>query len=1030
VTSSHEHGQSSVVVSVSEYRVAAGEALHFVEEVRQQHHAQRKGKVLGGPLRCAVALALEDADLVVVRSSWSLGILESAPVTGPRLRERGWGYRLPPLAELFEAKELDHRKLYEGCFAVPEPVATERGPGGDSVKWELDAVLPPMGGEGLGSDSSGSANLAAGRPWWGIVHLGLTPAARALRSRDLLRSLLMADCFHEERPPFRGTETPRPTPETLRFVPLVGLEPRAELCCLVRAQTLELLSAGALALRDWRWNKAKGPLMVERSRTVIGLGVGEAGADEPPRSHALQLRAGRARGWMFVGAIDGHDRSLPKNFRLQTSLAVPGGHCADEVVETMQERLAESFSLSQQDPLRPDLVTIARHLGYRDLVAQLDLSDRSDLSVAVGLAKLAGLRRGALGHDEDSWVSTESSISFVIGRPSPPEAETAPSPASALEPGPSTAEDSLETVDVSPPGASRGDSPTARARALMERWTVACPPGAAGSEGLPQAPHRELDASSRRLCSATLDELARSIGELPALCELLPAAEALVRVAEQARPTHARATVRPLPPDQTAKWVAALRRRMLEQTERPDPLVSTRRASRSADQPLGPGFPRLALAQWLREAAQTVFPDVCPLVRWTVDQRPKLSELPGQPGRLPEGVVLRCPMRLWWSPFQWPIALGALAEFILEHCRIGDLAEELQGRPDLGSSRHLQRALRVVGGLHAALALGGHCDEDPIGVTVSRVIRDLSEGLTYKGGLDAGLDRASLQRVFQELAHHAFSFGLSGISAHGLTWWAVGPVMAHSAVRMDTRVRHRHEDGSVCGSIGAALAQIFQVAILDKVVHPRLPGVGQLGGASDAGGVSPDILVDALRTAQGSIVDSSVVAETPVRAVVLGFHLDDERLHMLQTHPPELLRWPAQQVKLALLPEWRALVGVACAFHELGQALHKHAVGEPDGQAGDASINPHAMALHVGFLREMHKLNDGIAARNPRRTTIGARPLIPEPVYGLDSRMFLVGGSSRRTEMLRQYHSSKMRLMAKLGEQTRHGVRPMTADPP
>lgn len=1013
--------------------MAAGEALHFVEEVRQQHHAQRKGKVLGGPLRCAVALALEDADLVVVRSSWSLGILESAPVMGPRLRERGWGYRLPPLVELLradesaetepgakgpQAKELDPRKLYEGCFAVPEPVTTEREPEGNSVEWELDAVLPPMGGEGLGSESSGSANLAAGRPWWGIVHLGLTPAARELRSRDLLRSLLMADCFNEERPPFRGTDTPRPTPETLRFVPLVGLEPRAELCCLVRAQTLELLSAGALALRDWRLDGASGPLMVERSRTVIGLGVGEAGPGEPPRSHALQLRAGRARGWMFVGALDGHDRSLPGNFRLQTSLAVPGGHCADEVVQTMQERLAESFSLSQQDPLEPGLVTIARHLGYRDLVAQLDLSGRSDLSVAVGLAKLAGLRRGALGQGEDSWVSTESSISFVIGRSTP------------SAPGPTPAGGAAVDVGVPPPVAGRGDTPTARARALMERWTVACPPGAAGSEGLPQAPHRELDASSRRLCSATLDELARSIGELPALCELLPAAEALVRVAEQARPTHARATVRPLPPDQTAKWVAALRRRMLEQTERPDPLVSTRRASRSADQPLGPGFPRLALAQWLREAARTVFPDVCPLVRWTVDQRPKLTELPGQPGRLPQGVVLRCPMRLWWSPFQWPMALGALAEFILEHCRIGDLAKELQGRPDLGASRHLQRALRAVGGLHAALALGGHCDEDPIGVTVSKVVRDLSEGLTNKGGLDAGLDRASLQRVLQDLAHHAFSFGLSGISAHGLTWWAVGPVMAHSAVRMDTRVRHRHDDGSLCGSIGAALAQILQVAILDRVVHPRPPDVGQPIGGRDAGGVSPDILVDALRTAQGSIVDSSVVAETPVRAVVLGFHLDDERLHMLQTHEPELLRWPAQRVKSVLLPEWQALVGVACAFHELGQALHTHAVGESEGQAVDAGVNPHAMALHVRFLREMHKLNDGIAVRNPRRTTIGARPLIPEPVYGLDSRMFLVGGSSRRTEMLRRYHSSKMRLMAKLGEQTRHGVRPRTVETP
>ena len=721
---------------------------------------------------------------------------------------------------------------------------------------------------------------------------------------------------------------------------------------------------------------------------------------------------GARKGWLYVGQADRPEATLPSSFRVHSSLAIPGGHRTGEELEEVQRVLARCFSLdADADPGKNGKpVEVSRHLGYRDLVAEINIGGHHDRHVAAGLASFAGLRPDVVAALGSTPLSTESSLSICIGGSG---LETTGDGGAWGPPGEGgdRQEQSEPHLTTATPGLDQWQGLLARWDALTVR--LAGPPSHQEPERpVGRDPRQELDATVRRLVAATLDELERSVAELPALWELMPAALALIELAEQCSKADAPFTVRPLLSHQVAKWVAGLRRRLLEQTERPDPLVPTRRASRGADQPLGPGFPRLALSRWLQEAMHLVHPHVCPLVRWTVDQAPSALPLGGAGDDLPHGLLLRCPMRLWWTPFQWPLALGSISAAVMDLLSLSQLAEAVHERMEPDTSGQVSVALDALVRIHDAVVSVPGLEPDSIGAAVSSLCGSVADAFAAPNDKVAFVSASEVQAALDSVARYAFTFGLSGISTAGVSWFSVGPVLAHEAIRGNQAIRHRHDGTQVFRSLGGVYATLLMIDLLEQLTEPACAALP-----------SPELLLSLLGRATASPAEGTAASTRQVRELVAGLRLDRQREQSLAGPLSALLQSSVAALNADHRVHWDALMKVIRGLHDYGAALYA-SQAPPQGALPAES---HALQLHVAFLTKMKRrrtTRDIDPDDRKRVVEAGALPLIPDPVYGLDSRMFLAS-SHRDNDPLRQfYHSHAIELMAELGERLRRPAPP------
>ena len=936
------------LVSVGEYRVPAGQGLSFLEEVQESYLRRRAECGTRGEVpMLGVALALEDADFVVARAWTDFDILEAPPPGRHRTRERGWAFRVPRLQEL--------RRSSPGLRTHPW-VACEGSQ--EQARWRLDAVMPGIWGTGL-------HDAHRQRPWWSVVHLGLAESARRLRPEDLARQLIDA-----RDSPLPVLDEGSPRLDEVRLIPLLGLDSRAELAVVIRASTLETVVQTAIACRQCRSPADLRRPAFSRSRTVVGLRVGaeRAGSDTAGVVPLTQSRGADPgdplHGFIDVGGGLAPPGTLPAGYRLLTEFRQSDGPLGPSPHAALLQRLSDVLGPTAGEPR--DML-LRQHVGYRDLMAEVSIAGWSTRDLALTISRFAGL---ADLHPRLPWSATESSISIDWRERSTPAEASTPRP------------ESDHAAGASP----RQRPPTP----LLDRWTAAT---------ARQSTHKAL----RRLVAATLDDLERSLPELPALLELMGPAKLIVDTAvEASQRSHAPPDLAVIETGPLAHWVAGIRRRMLEQIERSDPLVGTRRASRGADQPLGPALPRLALSRLTQELAIEADPKVCPLVRWTVDTVPRSEALSAHASQRPVGWLLRCPSRLWLNPIQYPVAAAAVADAMLRTWRLEDLVHAMQQTGSTG-------AYRTADTIHAdleALCRWGKPN------TLQQLIRRMTAPLAadLRNDTDTILARV-VARTLGDVVAFSFVAGFVGFSGDPeLMWWALGPLFAHE-LRWGSpaTVQNRSAD-PIFDSLGPTYGRLLLIELVDQIV--RAPGQPPPGpeALDHTAQVLGEAAADHGRARHGTTQGVGHPARHASR-LLRGVFPSDATLPSM-TWRGKLVMAGAGGLRRAIErhPEhWQTALETARSFHHLGAALADHRRRTRPGSA--------ASLLHRYLLRLRTAHNE---VGNQGTYSLGGNVLEfgrggAVPTYGLDGRL-LLSGPDREARILREtYHRLSVDLMVELG---------------
>lgn len=1046
----HEGREPTLLISVTKYRVPRGKGLAFLDAFEQRHqpryvpdgsraeHPERHQVLAHGDRpRWGLAMAMEDADFVAVGVWSSFAVLEAAPVSAARYGERGWGFRLPPVWQLQSAKGQESTAKHRLTTAELEQArrrgfAIVPGTSGQGWSWDVGAALP-CSALRMRRDTESEPRLeshSAVRPWWAIVHLGLSRIARKLPPDQLLRALIRTATLLPED----GHSEDGPPPQ-VRAVPVLGLDPRAELAVLLKASDLPTLLTAAERLRNWQLPKELVPRprpSSVRSRTIIGLAVGRSrcsGAlEEPPPDHVLPLSQGDRNGWAFIGDNRRQRKPTARGYRLQTSLSVPEGRRGREATQHLRSDLDRLLTdLEIQSP-RP--VTVTRHIGYRDFVYDMDISEVPHAVLGHLLSFFAGLHPRHPPRSNEVWESTETSLAITIEEYGSPADDTPPTRTVPQRwPEPDLGNSAL-TVDANCDEEAQEELTTAEHASVALHGPIRHISGEHGA-------HLGMEAGARRDVNAVMDALHRSELALPALAELLPAVQLLntsvqSSVAERLRRTH---RVH-LSPSELAHWIEAVRLRMQEQTDGPDPLVPTRRAHRGPTQPVGPSLPRLALSRYLQATFLAVAPTVYPLVRWTVDIGPGSSALRTDPTSPPRGVVLCCPRRFWWTPLQWPMAAMSVTDAIFQHWTGAQL--ERQIHQDHRGTAH-DRLLDAATGFRRALDSLDHRPGDSIAGAISRAARRISRAVRPH---DSSLiDPDVLRTTLEDLVRLAFTTGLTGLSTDPRRlWWAAGPALAHEGRWTGNRLQIRLPKQDSHKAYAPLLQRLWTIGLLEQIVCPGASEVDDWPVTDEIDApvlptdvdadfrpvISPMMLWRIVDNASAQCDRATRPEGSPGRrgalARLLGsFRLNGEQRRAIAGLRFQLFYRPITAIEKGHQGEpdtWQALVDLASAAHYLGRHSYRHACAQA-AHRGDE------LPMVIQMIEHLHsklrppppvELADNAEEENPT-----VHRLIPPPRYGLDGRILLRGGPPEVVRERRElYHSAAVALMAELGQRHIH----------